>query len=70
MLVPLPVGNRETVMLVPFEHLVADDARAVTAHDKIGSARRVAVSLRLFVGPKHLDPVMRNSFELPMDDGF
>ena len=45
-LVPRPVGNRETVMLAPFEHLVADDARAFTAHDEIGSARRVAVSLR------------------------
>jgi hypothetical protein len=45
MLVPRPVGNRKTVMLVPFEHL-ADDARAFAAHDEIGSARRVAVSLR------------------------
>lgn len=45
-LVPRPVGNRKTVMLAPFEHLVADDARAFTAHDEIGSARRVAVSLR------------------------
>src|SRR4029453_10516001 len=42
--VPRPVGNRKTVMLVPFEHLVADDARAFA--DEIGSARRAAVSLR------------------------
>jgi hypothetical protein len=46
MLVPRLVGNRETVMLVPFEHLVADDARAFAAHDEIGSVRRVAMSLR------------------------
>src|SRR6266403_1564617 len=56
MLVPRPIGNREAVMLVPFQHLVADDARALATDDKIGRARSVPMLLRVLARPEQLNP--------------
>src|SRR5438445_4827717 len=56
MLVPRPIGNREAVMLVPFQQLVADDARALAADDKIGRARSMPMLFRVLARPEQLNP--------------
>src|SRR5258707_12025786 len=55
-LVPSPVGQREGVMLRPFQRFVADDARTLAADDEVCRARRVAMLFRVLAGAKQLNP--------------